>query len=226
MKLQWTTTLARGFGTSLAIFLVAGSASAAGVMRITEWMYGSGEFVEFTNVGDAAIDLTGWSFDDNSRVAGTLSLSAFGLVAAGESVLLAQNQASVFRSLWGLDGSVKVIGSNTVAALDRADEINLFDSSSALVDRLTYNDALIGGPRTASFSANIAFSNLGLNRADLAIASFVGDAYGSYESGLATPGNPGLYSPIPEPGTAALLGLGLLGLGARRRIAPESAETR
>lgn len=218
MQLQWATTLARGLGASLAILLAAGTASAAGVMRVTEWMYGSGEFVEFTNVGDAAIDLTGWSFDDNSRTPGIISLSAFGVVAAGESVILAQNTASVFRSLWGLDASVKVIGGNVAAALDRADEINLFDASNTLIDRLTFNDALIGGPRTSTLSANIALANLGLNRADLAIASFVGDDYGSYLSGLSTPGNPGLYSVIPEPGTATLVGLGLLGLGSRRRV--------
>ena len=43
-----------------------------GVMRITEFMYSgtNGEFVEFTNVGNAALDLSGWSFDDDSRTPG------------------------------------------------------------------------------------------------------------------------------------------------------------
>ena len=54
------------------------AATAQAQMRITEWMYNGkldgnslGEFVEFTNVGSSAIDMTGWSFDDDSRTAGT-----------------------------------------------------------------------------------------------------------------------------------------------------------
>ena len=102
--------------------------------------------------------------------------------------------------------------------------------ADALVDRLTYNDQLIGGPRTINLSANIALANLGLNRADLAVASFVGDAYGSTASTATFPGNPGQYLPIPEPGTALLMGLGLVGLaagshraGARGRVAGEAS---
>lgn len=206
------------FGLSLVIFSSAGTASAAGVMRITEWMYNGDEFIEFTNVGDASIDLTGWSFDDNSRAPGSVSLSAFGLVGAGESVILSEFDAATFRANWGLAASVDVIGSNT-NNLGRADELNLYDGSSALVDRLTYDDATLGGPRTQNLSANIALANLGLNLANLAVASVNGDAYGSYLSTSAFPGNPGQYLPIPEPATATLMGLGLLGLSAASRRA-------
>lgn len=217
MQLRSISSFTGALGLSLAIFGSAGSASAAGVMRITEWMYNGDEFIEFTNVGDASIDLTGWSFDDDSRLAGTVSLSAFGLVDAGESVILAEVSESLFRSSWGLGAGVSIIGSNATN-LGRADEINLFDASNALVDRLTYNDQIIGGPRTQNLSANITLANLGLNFANLAVASFVGDAYGSYASTAAFPANPGLYLPIPEPTTATLMGLGLLGLaGAGRR---------
>jgi hypothetical protein len=218
MQLRSISSFAGVLGLSVAILGSAGSASAAGIMRITEWMYNGDEFIEFTNVGDDSIDLTGWSFDDDSRLAGTVSLSAFGLVGAGESVILAEVSESLFRSSWGLGASVRIIGSNATN-LGRADEINLFDASSTLVDRLTYNDAIIGGPRTQNLSANIALANLGLNFANLAVASFVGDAYGSYASTATFPANPGLYLPIPEPTTATLMGLGLLGLaGAGRRV--------
>ena len=217
MQLRSISMFAGALGLSFSLLGPAGSASAAGVMRITEWMYNGDEFIEFTNVGDASIDLTGWSFDDDSRLAGTVSLSAFGVVAAGESVILSEVSESLFRTSWGLGASVRILGDN-LTNLGRADEINLFDASSALVDRLTYNDQIIGGPRTQNLSANIALANLGLNLANLAVASFVGDAYGSYASTAAFPGNPGLYLPIPEPTTATLMGLGLLGLaGSARR---------
>jgi hypothetical protein len=64
---------------------------AVGGMRITEYMYSGlgGEFIEFTNRSDAPIDMTGWSYDDDHAVPGAFSLSAFGVVQPGESVVLA-----------------------------------------------------------------------------------------------------------------------------------------
>src|SRR6185312_7524044 len=105
------------------------ASSAAAEMRITEYMYSgaNGEFIEFTNVGDAPIDMTGWSFDDDSETPGTVDLSAFGTVAAGESVILTETAAADFRTAWSLCDAVKVIGGNTTN-LGRDDEINLFDA--------------------------------------------------------------------------------------------------
>lgn len=114
-------------------------AADAPLIRVTEVEYNGSEFVELTNVGTAAQDFTGWSFDDDSRTAGTVSLSAFGTVAAGESVILAESAADAFRTEWDLKSSVKVIGSNP-ANLGRADEVNVYDATNTLVDRVTYND--------------------------------------------------------------------------------------
>lgn len=62
-------------------------------IQITEYSYQSanGEFVEFTNTGNSAVNMTGWSFDDNSRIAGSFSLSGFGVVKPGESVIINRN---------------------------------------------------------------------------------------------------------------------------------------
>src|ERR1044072_6103668 len=79
-----------------------------GSMRITEYMYNGGgsgsvgEFVEFTNVGGSPVDMTGWSFDDNSETPGSGNLSAFGTVQPGESVILTEIPAATFRSNWTL----------------------------------------------------------------------------------------------------------------------------
>ncbi len=61
-----------------ALLVVATGGAANAQMRITEWMYsGTGaEFVEFTNIGASAIDLTDWSYDDDSAAAGAFVLSA------------------------------------------------------------------------------------------------------------------------------------------------------
>jgi len=201
-------------------------------MQITEYMYNGlgtgsiGEFVEFTNLSGSAIDMTGWSFDDNTRTAGSQSLSAFGSVAAGESVILTDDTAANFRTRWNLAGTVKVIGGN-INNLGRVDEINLYNSSSAPVDRMTYDDQTLGGTRTSGVSATVLFANLGLNLTASTVGAAVADSYGSIKNttGAGEIANPGFYysangtSPVPVPAAAWLMvsGLGALGAMARRR---------
>ncbi len=205
---------------TLAIAAAAGVAAVATAdIRITEWMYDGtgGEFVEFTNIGTSPIDLTGWSFDDDSRVAGTVSLSGFGVVAPGESVILTEFSADAFRTNWSLAASVKVIGNNTTN-LGRNDEINIFDASNTLVDRLSYGDSTFapGSIRTQGTSGNAFLADLGTNNVYAWFFSAPGDLFGSSFSNAGTFGNPGFYY-IPAPGALALAGLATLAAGRRRR---------
>jgi predicted extracellular nuclease len=193
-----------------SLLAVSGRSTQAGLM-ITEWMYNGsgtgslGEFIELTNVGASAIDMTGWSFDDNSRTPGSESLAALGAVAAGESVIFTDMAAADFRTNWNLPSSVKILGGNT-NNLGRSDEINIYDNSNVLVDRLTYNDQAALGPRTNSTSGNpLSPGDLGKNDATHWILSSVGDRYGSYKSALNEVGNPGIYADVPEPGLLILL---------------------
>jgi predicted extracellular nuclease len=203
--------------TAVAALSIAPAALSAPSIEITEVMYqgGAGEFFEFTNVTSAPIDMTGWSFDDDSRVAGTVPLSIFGVVAAGESVVITEAQAADFRTAWGLP-NLKVLGGNTTN-IGRGDEINIYDASNTLVDRLRYDDATLGNPRTQGFSMNTPFANLADQAASGAFpASFVGDAYASRQTtgGL---GNPGVYSPVPEPASLAMIALSAAAAFGRRR---------
>ncbi len=162
-------------------------------IRITEYLYSgaNGEFVEFTNVGNTSIDMTGWSFDDATRTPGVHNLSAFGIVQPGESVIVTESTPGVFRAAWGLCNGIKITGGYTNDNLGRADEINLYDSLKNLVDRLTYDDQTLGGPRANGKSAWVNTAGLGANMPAQWTLSSAGDAEGSFTSAGGDVGSPG-----------------------------------
>lgn len=185
-------TLFAFFSTVLGSSLLSGTAWAATPpIRITEYMYGGSEFIEFTNTGNIPVNMAGWSFDDDSRVVGTVSLSDFGIIQPGQSVILSESPAETFRTHWNLCAQIKIIGDNS-ANLGRNDEINLFDAEGNLVDRLTYGDQnLPGTVRTDKHSAWVGESALGANDISGWTLSSQGDAEGSFASADAEYGSPG-----------------------------------
>jgi hypothetical protein len=226
-------TLAAGF----AILFVTGAAAHA-QMRITEWMYSGagGEFVEFTNMGPAAVNMAdSWFYTDSDQGMMDADLAAFGLVQPGESVLITESPAAAFRAVWGLDAAVKIIGENINSNLSRVDEINLYHSGM-LIDRLTFGDnrvaadppvgapATAGSIRTQNRSGNpTSLAALGANNVfQWALANTAAqgpDAFGSVTS--ITGGdraNPGFfYLAVPEPSAQLLALSSLAGLAIRRR---------
>lgn len=183
----------RTLATLLVLAVAAWSATAA--VRITEWMYqgANGEFIEFTNVGAAPVDFTGWSFDDDSRIPGSAPLSAFGVVQPGESVILTESTEAGFIANWGLVG-VKVIGGLT-HNLGRNDEINLYDAANNLVDRLTYGDQTFPGTiRTQNASGQTCRQYLGRNDIYKWQLAVVGDMYGTFTATSGDKGTPGTYN--------------------------------
>ncbi|MBC8135216.1 MAG: lamin tail domain-containing protein [Fibrella sp.] len=204
------------------LFSAAGVASAN--IRITEYMYTGGanaEFIELTNIGTVAIDMTGWSFDDNSRTPGSLSLSPFGIVAPGSSVIVAETSEISFRAAWSLAPTIAVIGGNT-QNFGRADEINIYNAANSLEDRLTYGDLVIpGSPRAQNASATTNPELYGANSITQWTLSTVGDSNGSYASTDGDVGNPGFAAlpavvAVPEPATYGLLLGGILLLAPLR----------
>jgi hypothetical protein len=200
------TLLNRVLATSaLSLSTVAAQAN----VQITEWMYSGagGEYIEFTNLGSSAVNFAGWSYDDDSRLPGTFDLTGFGMVTAGESVLITEEDVAAYRTSWSLAASVKVLGPYT-NNIGRADEINLYDAAGMRVDRLTYGDETVGGPRTRGASGT-PVSLAALIPLDASVGwvlSATGDSCGSCASSAGDIGNPGLFTlAVPEPGTCALL---------------------
>lgn len=172
--------------------------SSAGV-RITEWMYSGadGEFIEFTNMSDLPVDMTGWSVDDNGATAGAFDLSAFGVVQPGESMVVTEAFAATFRTAWGLAGSAKIIGELGVVTgnnLGRNDQIHLFNGSGQLEDQLFYGDQTYAGSvRTQNSSGQAACTVIGQNNVLAWQLSVAGDDFGSSASTLLDVGTPGSY---------------------------------
>lgn len=168
-------------------------------LRITEWMYagGSGEFIEFTNLSAAPIDLNGWSMDDDHAVPGAFPLTAGGVLQPGESVVVTENDAEVFRTAWGLPASVKIIGQLGTAGgnnLGRADQIHLFNAAGILQDRLFYGDqTYTGSIRTQNRSGQAPCTAIGNNDVMAWQLSVVGDAYGSFAASSGDVGTPGHF---------------------------------
>ena len=168
-------------------------------MRITEWMYSgvSGEFIEFTNLSDQPIDLTGWSMDDSNATPGAFSLGSAGILQPGEAVVVTDALANQFRSDWGISAEGKVIGELGVVSgnnLGRGDQIHLYDAGGVLVDRLEYGDqTIVGSIRTQNRSGQAPCAAIGQGNVLLWELATVGDAYGSLASATADVGTPGSY---------------------------------
>lgn len=173
---------------------------ASSGLRITEWMYsgGSGEFVEITNLGDSAIDLSGWSIDDANATPGTFALTALGSLAPGETAVITDADADAFRTAWGLLPGAKVLGGLGVGGVGnnygRADQIHLYDSAGSLVDRLAYDDQTLGGPRTQNASGQPASCEvIGADDVTGWVLSALGDGLGSWAATSGDVGTPGTF---------------------------------
>ena len=126
-------------------------------LRITEVMSNSnhsdtaanGDWFEITNTGSTAVNIAGYSFDDDDRLAGASGgFPAYVLQSGASMIVLNDASDTTFRSLWNLDLPVRVIAnaeiSNFPGLGSAGDEVNLFNNSGGLVDRFTFGAATEG----------------------------------------------------------------------------------
>jgi len=226
---------------SLAVLGMAAATSHASII-ITEAMAnsthpggaGNGDWFEIFNAGAAPVDLTGWSWDDDSATAGTHSFPGITLGIGGIALIVDEGDANISGwavDTWGftLDGGysgpgvrtstgVYVLSSDVMGGFSGlaagGEAMYIFDQINAQVD--TFNTGSQSSPN-AGFSfardntgADLGRSIAGENGAFLA----VGNGGGGPGSDVASPG-----MVVPEPSTFTLFALSCLaGLYARRRF--------
>jgi hypothetical protein len=215
-------------GVVAAAFSASIPNAASAAVYITEFMYqgassGNREFIELTNVGNAAINVSGWSYNDSTTSDPVSFGTTFGSLAANESVILTEMTASAFRTYWGLSSSVRVFSIGGNSNLGNADTINIYNSAtqntSTLVDSVAYSGTTPGVSRNRPVGADGHVAN------SLFVNSVAGDVFGSALApttprDLANPGSyPVVAAAVPETATWAMMigGFGLVGGAMRRR---------
>ena len=110
---------------------------AAGILRITEAMT-NGDIVdwfEVTNVGDAAVNISGYKVDDSSYAFGTaLALNGITNIAPGESVVFLEGSSTTvttFKTNWGLGSQTQVgyYAGSGIGLSSTGDGVTLFDAA-------------------------------------------------------------------------------------------------
>ncbi len=149
-----------------------------------------GDWVELHNAGAATVDISGWSFYDNTN---EFVFPAGTSIGAGEFLVLAENGA-VFASLFPHLNNNQYLGDFTFGLSNKGERISLFDENKCLSDYLVYNDRLPwdtipdgNGPTLSLVTPN----SDNTNPAAWESSSNINSAHG-------TPGRPNLPCPIQQ----------------------------
>ncbi|MEO5915884.1 MAG: lamin tail domain-containing protein [Luteolibacter sp.] len=121
--------------------VAADPAAPAAHLAVTEILSNSahtnsminGDWWEITNTGSASLDLDGFSWDDNRNLPGQIIFPPFTLNAGESAIILDEDdddEAAVFRSVWNLPVSVKIL---TRANFNQSSLRSLGDGDSVVV---------------------------------------------------------------------------------------------
>jgi hypothetical protein len=206
-----------------AAFVLSSSAFAS--IRITEVMSSSNglgaptpDWIEVTNYGASAVDLTGWRMDDGSfNFAASVAFGGITSIGAGESVIFIESAAGAgiasFRTFWGGIGSLQVgfYSGSGVGFSSGGDGACLFDASNAILSQVSF------GAATSGSSFFYAWDALGaIDPSYNGVVSTVGTI--GTQVGFTSTGDTGsLGTAIGVPAPGAIAVLGLVGLAGRRR---------
>ncbi|MFT6864443.1 MAG: hypothetical protein ACJAVK_003008, partial [Akkermansiaceae bacterium] len=150
---------------------------------------------EITNTGAVAVNVGGYSFDDDDATAGASGGFPAYLLQPGASMIVLDNDTSTtFRPLWDIDPAIRIIAGSELSNFPGlgagGDEIYLFNNSNGLVDSFVFGSA------TEGFS----FARFNNGQAVPGGLSSKG-VFGAYESDDPDEdvGSPGISTNLPDP---------------------------
>ncbi|QID19490.1 PEP-CTERM sorting domain-containing protein [Nitrogeniibacter mangrovi] len=220
--------LTKAVAAAAVTLLAVGASAAHADVRITEiapWSSGNSslgqDWFELTNTGASAVDITHWSWDDDSQNPGTALLEGVTSLGAGQSVVFVDGGASVpadFVNLWfgGAAPANFVIGYYDGPGLSTGgDEVNVYDASNVLQASLNFGASPTGPYATFDNAAGLD----GTSVSQLSAVSVNGAFIAAND--INEIGSPGAVAAVPEPESYAMLlaGLGMIGAMARKRRA-------
>ena len=173
----------------------------------------SDDWFEITNYGSSAVDLGGFSWDDNSWLPGTVVFPSM-VIAPGEAIVVAQIDAAnepAFRTAWNLGPWVQVLVNEDFTIgqpgfSSSGDGVALFDTSSTPIEicRAEFTLALAG------FSVEFDTACTYVGNSTVGVRG----AYASTGSDVGSPGNQSIgfsenslrvgFSPNPTNGLVAI----------------------
>jgi len=175
---------------TLAVTAVGGGGPAAAMVAVTEaspWSSGespyAADWFELTNVGAAAVDLTGWTMDDSSNAfASSVALSGVGSLAPGQSAIFVEGdaaKATAFTGFWFPGGApagfqIGTYSGSGVGLSTGGDQVNVFDGAGnhltgiafgASTSGQTFDNSAALGSATGPVPTVAALSAAGVNGA-------------------------------------------------------------
>ncbi len=207
------------------------------ITEVTPWASNNGtgylaDWFELTNTGSTAVNISGWTMDDDSGNPNSALLAGINSINANESVVFlelagggnATTLKNNFINTWfnGVLPSGLQIGTYTqgvaggVGLSATADAVNIYNGvAGTLQARVTF------GASDASSPFQTFNNAAGLNNAAISTLSVVGvnGAFTALNSATQV-GSPGrIAAPVPEADSYAMLlaGLGFMGFISRRR---------
>ena len=199
-------------------------------LRITEAMSSSGvggtaDWWEVTNYGSSAVDITGWTVDDNFMSGSSIALNGITSINAGESVAFLETTTldsgtvatliSSFRTFWGGSAASAQIGyyaGSGIGLSSNGDGLVMFSGTTETTPRVSFGAATTGasfyygydaaGDPTTSPNTNAIVSTVGTLDGQSTFAS----ATISTAQNIGSPGT--AVAAVPEPSAIALLAIG------------------
>ncbi len=176
---------------TLSVTVSTGGTGQLIISEVAPWSSGNGgpatganslrvDWFEVTNIGTAAVNLTGWKMDDNSNSFGSaVDLNGIMSIAPGESVIFLETanvlaatintKIAAFKSLWfganpPANLQIGYYSGSGVGLSATADAVNLFNAAGAVQARVDFN-ASPTGPSFPTFDNaaglnNVVISNL------------------------------------------------------------------